>query len=379
MLANQRHLFDIPDDVTYINCAYLSPLLKSVRDIGRWGIERKVHPWTIERRHFYEDVERARSLFGQLIGATGDDVAIVNSTSYGIATASLNLTLAKGQTIVMLEGEHSSTIYEYRRRAQAAGGSTVVVPRPADGDWTAAVLERISSTTGWVGVPNCHWSDGGLLDLVAIGKRAREVGAYFIVDATQSLGALPLDVASVQPDYLACSAYKWLLSPYTLGFLYVAPQHQNGVPLEHHGFSRAGVESEPSPKGYPEAFAAGARRYDMGERSNFIQLPMANVAMEQLLAWTPRAIADAIEPMTDRIAEHAAMRQLPVPPKRHRAAHMIGVGFKGGPPEGLMERLQARKAYASIRTGALRMSPHVYNSVEEVDRFFAVFDRVVTG
>src|SRR5262249_40359830 len=149
-LANQRTLFDLPDDVTYINCAYLSPLMKSVRDAGRTGIDRKVHPWTIQRRHFYEDVERSRTLFGALIGAKGDDVAVVNSTSYGIATASRNLALAKGQSIVMLEGEHSSTIYEYRRRAKEAGGRTVVVPRPADGDWTSAVLERIGPDTGWV-------------------------------------------------------------------------------------------------------------------------------------------------------------------------------------------------------------------------------------
>jgi selenocysteine lyase/cysteine desulfurase len=71
-------------------------------------------------------------------------------------------------------------------------------------------------------LPHCHWIDGGLLDLVAIGARCREVGSALVVDATQSLGALPLDLAAVRPDYLVRPDYKWLLGPYSLGYLYVA-------------------------------------------------------------------------------------------------------------------------------------------------------------
>ncbi|MSP49741.1 MAG: aminotransferase class V-fold PLP-dependent enzyme [Alphaproteobacteria bacterium] len=380
MLPDQRPLFDIPEDVVYINCAYLSPNLKAQREIGRWAIDRKVHPWTIEWRHFYEDVERARVLFARLINATADDIAVVAATSYGVATASQNLPLKSGQSIVALEGEHHSTLLEYRRRATEAGATLKLISKPKDGDWTRAVLAAIDEKTAWVGVPNCYWTDGGLVDLEKIGDRAREAGAVFMTDVTQSLGARPIDVRRLKPDYLMCSAYKWLLGPFGLGFLYVAPHRQDGRPLEQHNYSRKGTDSSANRRAYTDEFAPGARRYDMGERSHFIHLPMANVGMEQLLAWTPAEVESTIAPLTQRIAEHAAARQLAVPPAEYRVKHFIGLQFSGGEvPAGLGDRLNREKCFVSVRGSSLRMSPHVYNNLGEIDRFFDVFDRVVAG
>jgi selenocysteine lyase/cysteine desulfurase len=380
MLPDQRALFDIPEDVVYINCAYLSPNLKAQREIGRWAIERKVHPWTIEWRHFYEDVERARVLFARLINASADDIAIVAATSYGVATASQNLDLGAGRSIVALEGEHYSTLLEYKRRAEQAGARLKLVSKPRDGDWTRDILAAIDETTAWVGVPNCYWTDGGLIDLQAVGERARAVGAVFITDVTQSLGARPIDVKVLKPDYLMCSAYKWLLGPYGLGFLYVAPHRQDGRPLEQHNYGRAGSQNSPGQRTFGDAFAPGASRYDMGERSHFIHLPIANVGLEQLLAWGPEEIEATIEPLTRRIAEHAAARQLSAPPAEHRVKHFIGLQFSGGQvPAGLADRLAKEKCYASVRGTSLRMSPHVYNNLDEIDRFFEVFDRAMAA
>ncbi len=380
MLPNQRPLFDIPEDVTYINAAYLSPNLKAQREMGHWAVDRKVHPWTIEWKHFYDDVERARVLFARLINASADDIAIVAATSYGVATASQNLGLKAGQSIVALEGEHYSTLLEYKRRAEEIGATLKQVAKPKDGDWTRAILAAIDEKTAWVGVPNCYWTDGGLIDLQKISDRAHQVGAVFITDITQSLGARPVDVRKLKPDYLMCSAYKWLLGPYGLGFLYVAPHRQDGRPLEQHNYGRAGSQNSPGQRSFGDQFAPGARRYDMGERSHFIHLPIANVGMEQILAWGQEEIEATIEPLTRRIAEHAAARQLAVPPEEHRVKHFIGLQFSGGEvPAGLGDRLNLEKCYVSVRGASLRMSPHVYNNLGEIDRFFDVFDRVVAG
>lgn len=378
MLPDQRALFDIPDDVTYINCAYLSPNLKAQREMGHWAVDRKVHPWTIEWKHFYDDVERARVLFAKLINATPEDIAIVAATSYGVATASQNLGLKAGENVVGLEGEHYSTLLEYKRRCAEAGATLKQVAKPKDGDWTRDILAAIDEKTAWVGVPNCYWTDGGLIDLQKISDRARQVGAVFITDVTQSLGAKAVDVKKLKPDYLMCSAYKWLLGPYGLGFLYVAPHRQDGRPLEQHNYGRAGSQSSAN-RGMGDSYAPGARRFDMGERSHFIHLPIANVGMEQLLAWGQDEIEATIEPLTKRIAEHAAARQLAVPPAEARVKHFIGLQFPGGVPDGLGDRLNREKCFASVRGTSLRMSPHVYNNLAEIDRFFEVFDRVVAG
>jgi selenocysteine lyase/cysteine desulfurase len=122
----------------------------------------------------------------------------------------------------------------------------LVVPRPADWDWTAAVLEvlatpKLSSELAVVTLPQVHWQDGTTFDLVTIGHRCRELGIPLVVDGTQSIGARVLDVQAVQPAFLACSAYKWLLCPYGLAFLYVAPDRQEGgKPIEMHNWERTG-------------------------------------------------------------------------------------------------------------------------------------------
>jgi selenocysteine lyase/cysteine desulfurase len=238
----QRHLFDLPPDVAYLNCAYVSPLLKRAAKIGAEAIARKCQPWRIRAEDFFSESERARALFAGLLGARADDIALVPAASYGLAVAAANLPVAPGRRILVLVEEFPSNVYTWRALAAQSGAEVVTIPRAADGDWTRAALACLDQRVAITAVPQCHWIDGGLLDLAAIGVRCREVGSALVVDATQSLGALPLDLATVRPDYLVCPGYKWLLGPYSLGYLYVAPAHQDGRPLEQNWIARAGSE-----------------------------------------------------------------------------------------------------------------------------------------
>ena len=183
---------------------------------------------------------RSRELFAGFIGADAADIALTGATSYAMAVAAANLRLEPGRTVVMLEAQFQSNYYVWRRAAERDGGRVVIVPRPADGDWTAAVLERLGDDTGLVALPQAHWVDGGTLDLVPIADAAHAEGAALVIDATQSIGADPFDVRRIDPDFVACSAYKWLLSPDQSGYLYVAPRHHQGVPIEHNHATRIG-------------------------------------------------------------------------------------------------------------------------------------------
>jgi selenocysteine lyase/cysteine desulfurase len=365
LLPSQRHLFDIPDDVTYVNCAYLSPLMRKVADAGRAGLARKEHPWTITRHHFHDDVEKVRAGYARLIGAKADDIALIPSASYGTATAAANLKAERGQSIVLIEGEHGSNVRIWHVMARDLGLKLKTVPM--GGDWTSGILEAIDASTAIVAVPPLHWTDGSLVDLMAVGARARAVGSAFVVDATQWIGAAAFDVNEVKPDYLVCSAYKWLMCPYTLGFLYVAPKRQLGRPLEQHGFNRVGAEREGATD-YPEEFLPGARRFDMGERSNWINLPMAIEAIEQLIAWNPARTAATIRELTEAIVEGGRRLGFDAPPERHRAPHMVGLKRKGMDPRQVVERLAGQRIYISGRGPSLRISPHLYNSHADVAR-----------
>jgi selenocysteine lyase/cysteine desulfurase len=282
MISCQRHLFDIPDQVAYLNCAYMSPLMNSVTEAGVRAIGRKARPWTVVSDDFFTESEQARSLFAGLIGATADDIAIVPAASYGLAVAARNLPLKRGQTVLILAEQFPSNVYTWRELARDQGAKVVAVERPADGDWTAAILETLDERTAIAALPHCHWTDGGIIDLERIGERCRAMGVALVLDITQSIGALPLDCRSIGPAFLVAGGYKWMMGPYSLGFLYVDPAHQGGRPLEQNWIARAGSEDFARLIDYQEAYHPGARRFDVGERSNFALMPAAIAAMVQV-------------------------------------------------------------------------------------------------
>ena len=362
MLPDQRHLFSLPGDVTYLNCAYMGPQLRSVTEAGLAAVREKERPWELTADRFFTGAERLRATFATLLGGDADGVAFVPSVSYGVGLAAANLAL-DGRATLMLADDFPSDVYGWR-----AAGPITTVERPKDGDWTQAVLERLDGGIGVVAVPHVHWTDGTLVDLVAVGEAARRNGAALVVDATQSLGALPLDLDAVQPDFLVAAGYKWLLGPYALGYLWVAPRHREGTPLEANWINREASDDFARLIDYRDAYQPGARRYDVGERSNFVLVPMAQAALEQLLAWGVAEVAETIAALTGYLADGASGLGLDVAPAHLRGPHLMGLRFPGGLPAGLPERLAAEGISVSIRGDSIRVAPHVYNTEADCDR-----------
>ncbi len=377
MIPCQRHLFDLPDDIAYLNCAYLSPLMKAVLQAGQEGARFEARPWDITPRDFFTTTEIARELFARVINASANEIAIVPAASYGVAVAARNIPIERGQTIVLLEDQFPSNVYAWRERAKQTGAHIATVHRPSNGDWTAATVNQITERTAVAALPHCHWTDGGLLDLSAISNRCRQTGAALVLDITQSAGAMPFDVQQVQPDFLMAAGYKWLLGPYSLGFLYVAPKWQGGEPLEQNWIAREGSENFVELVNYCDEYQPGARRFDMGERANFQLLPMAVVALRQILEWRVEEIALTLAHKTAAIAERAHALGLRSVPTRLRAGHFLGLRFPARPPAGLVEKLTANKIFVSLRGDAMRVTPHLYNTDTDIDRLFNVLHTVV--
>jgi selenocysteine lyase/cysteine desulfurase len=371
-LPNQRHLFDIPDEIAYLNCAYMSPLLRTAREAGEAALARKSTPWRIRSSDFFAESEAARRLFADLISSEPDGIAITPSASYGISLAAANLPVGPGQRIVLLEDQFPSNVYPWMDLASRGGGSIDVVARPPDFDWTRVLLERIDERTAVVAVPHYHWTDGSLVDLERVSERARAVGAALVVDATQSLGAAPLNLERVRPDFLAAAAYKWLLGPYSVGFLYAAPERRGGRPLEFNWITREGSEDFSALVHYQDDFQPGARRFDMGERSNFALMPAALAALEQIRAWKIEEIAATLAELCSHIQRHALELGLVTPPAAYCAPHFVGLRSLSALPSGLPERLESAHIFVSVRGNSIRISPHLYNTREEVDRLFAL-------
>jgi len=367
LIPPQRHLFDIPDDVAYLNCAYMSPLMRPVVEAGRAGIGRKARPWTIVRDDFFTESDRARALFAQLINGHADCVAVIPAASYGIAVAAANVPVARGQEIVVLAEQFPSNVYAWRELAAERGARIVTVDED-NAPLSERVLEHIGPRTAVAALPHCRWTDGALLDLESIGARCREVGAALVLDVTQSAGALPLDVARVQPDFLVAACYKWLLGPYSLGFMHVAPRWHEGRALEHSWIARAGSEDFSGLVDYRDDFQPGAQRFDMGERASFHLMPMAVTALAQLLDWGVENIAQTLAERTRDVATRCAALGLTALPESGRPGHYLGLRFPGAVPAGLLEALARRQVYLSMRGNVLRVTPHLFNTDGDVAR-----------
>ena len=363
-----RAEFSLPRDVHYLNCAYMSPLLRAVEEAGIAGIRRKRFPGDIGPGDFFAGADRLRGLFDRLIGGRDPGrVAILPAVSYGIAITARNTPLAPGRNVVLTEGQFPSSVLPWRR-ATAEGGATLrTVPAPAESEgrsraWNARILEAIDDATAAVVLPPVHWTDGSRFDLEAIGARAREVGAAFVVDGTQAVGAAPFDLDRVRPDALICATYKWLLGPYSLALGWFGPRFDGGVPLEEAWLARAGSEDFRSLVDPADEYRPGAARYDVGGRSNFVLVPMAAAAIEKLLEWGDDAVPDHCRALTTGLLDDLRAAGWGADSDDGHAPHLFGLRLPAGTDaEAVRTELERRRVLVSFRGAAIRVSPHLYN------------------
>ena len=185
-----------------------------------------------------------------------------------------------------------------------------------------------------------------------------------------------IDVKVLDPDFLIFPTYKWVLGPYGRAFMYAAKRRQNGVPLEQTAGARRAVSAEDTLYFRDVSYTDGARRSDMGERDHFISMEMAAIGMEMMAGWGNEPIVARLGMLTDRLADGLANTGVQVLDKKLRAPHVLSLKFPKGMATDLPQRLAAQNVHAAPRLGRLRISPHVYNDEEDVDRFVEVFKKV---
>jgi selenocysteine lyase/cysteine desulfurase len=367
----QRHLFDIPMDVAYLDCAFMGPLMGKVMAAGRGGLSRKARPWELGTDDFFGDGLRIKALMARLMNARAEDFALIPSVSYGMAVVAKNLPVSAGSEILVMARQFPSNVYVWRDKARANNAHVTTLGRPEGQSWTEVVLDAIGPQTSIVALAHVHWIDGGLLDLEAIGQKARQHGAALVLDLTQSLGALPFNARAVDADFTVMANYKWLLGPYGTGFLHVAERHHGGLPLEQCWQSRDGAENFAGLTDYHDHMAEGAARFDMGERSNFALLPAVEAALTQILGWGVENICDQTRTHTAQLAQIAGELGLHSEDEPIRAPHYLSLRLPNTVPDDLQERLRAHNVFVSRRGDRLRVTPHVWVNEADIERFGA--------
>lgn len=359
----------------------MSPLLKSVEKAGIKGMLRKRNPFQVSPSDFFTETETLRSEYASLIGVEYPKrIVVIPSVSYGMATVAKNVKISAGDNIVVAGEQFPSNYYPWKKLCDEHHADIKAVNAPdiaARGQvWNELILDAIDKKTKMVALGHVHWADGTKFQLEQIRQRTRDVGALLVIDGTQSVGALPFDVKAIQPDALICGGYKWLLGPYSIGLAYYGEYFNDGKPLEENWINRLDSENFAALVSYQSQYQPGALRYEVGEHSNFILVPMMLAAIRQVLQWRPENIQRYCEHISKEAIGQLRHKGFWIEDAQYRGHHLFGVRIaKHHDLENIKQQLAKAKISVSVRGNAIRVSPHVYNTEQEMMKFVAALTR----
>lgn len=358
----------------YLNHASTGPTpQRAVQALAEFNALR-AEPWRFTWEHQFGVTTGARDLAARLIGASAAEIALMTNTSHGINLAARALPLREGDVVLSVEREFPANVYPWMALARSRGVTLRQLPcneRVPNEDAIVAALddERVRAVAlSWVG-----FESGAKVDLVRIGRACRERGVFFVVDAIQGLGAATLDVHAAPIDILACGAQKWLLGPWGTGFVYVRQALVTALePQEVGWMAPRGTDDFSKMLEYDLTWRDDARRFEV------VSLPYhdfagMNAALELLLEVGADVIADRVALLADRIVAWAQSRRdvrLVTPSARARRAGIVS--FVLPDAAGVSARLTSSNVIHSLREGAIRLSPHFYQTQEEIDRALRV-------
>jgi selenocysteine lyase/cysteine desulfurase len=367
--------FPWTSEAVYLNAASIGPLPARTRRAVEEYAELRSAPHRMQERHFFPLLEEARRLAAELIHADAGEIALAPNTSYGINLAARSLPLVPGDVVLVSDREFPANVYPWLAQRQR-GIEVELVPVTSEG-WPdeARLLERVRDPRVRVlAVSLIQFGSGYTVDLAALSHACTESATWLVVDAIQAVGQLPVDVQAVPVDVLACGGQKWLLSPWGSGFVYVRRGLFDVLPPADVGWmAYAGTDDLNRLTEYSSTLRPNARRYEL------VTLPYQDIAgmvasMRLLLELGIAAVRDhlaAIEaPMLTWAEQHGIAVSSPTDPAHRSAIICLDL------PEAARAYGALRRAgvVTSLREGSVRISPHLYNTVDDLMRVCEVLD-----
>ena len=354
----------------YLDHASTGPIPMRTRDaLAAFGL-RRAEPFRLTPDDLYPVHAKAREACARLIGAKPSTIALMTNTSHGVNLAARSLPYGKGDVILSTHGEFPANVYPWIAAAHDRGAEFRLLPLA--GDWPdEAALMRAIETDPRVKVVSLSWVSfwsGHRYDIAAIGAACRSRGIHFFVDAIQGLGPLALDVVAANVDVLACGAQKWLVSPWGVGFAYVREELIAKLePAEVGWWAQATSGDYAKFLDYDARWADDARRFEV-ITLDFVGFNAMAESIGLLLETGPKAIEAHVTALADRalaFADDTAGVEFVTPREPSRRAGVLA--FRTKDVAKSSERLTAAKVAHSVRTGCIRLAPHFYNTIVELD------------
>jgi len=377
-MKSQKELFSLDENVHYLNCAFKAPLLKSAEAACINALIKERNPFNKSANDFFETTADVRSSFGKLINAPAANIAIIPSTSYGFSSVLLNVKGKPNGNAITIQDEFPSGYFALQRWSEDHNNELIVVKPNEDADlvgktWNEDLLKQINEKTSVVLISSIHWMNGLRFDLEKIGQKCKEVGAIFIVDGTQSVGALSMDVKKYNIHALVCATYKWLFGPYSIGLAYISDDFESGRPIEESWMNRKNAKEFSSLVAYDENYESHAGKYNVGETSNFILMPMLLESLMQVAQWQPAKIQgycrNLIQPLLSYLKELGVVFE----PEEYFSSHLFSLRLPGDINlEKLQQNLSENKIYISVRGELLRVAVNVFNEEKDIQKLIDV-------
>lgn len=365
--------FPWAESAIYLNHASTGPVpARAQRAIDEMERRRR-EPFRLTDTDHVRVLADARAAVARLIGAEPGEIALAPNTSYGINMAAQTLPLGPGDEVLVPDGEFPANVYPWLLLRER-GIRVELVPRtPAGWPDEDGLLERLARpAVRAVAISWVQFASGYRVDLARLAAACRERGVWLVLDAIQGIGQLPLDVGAIPVDVVACGGQKWLLSPWGSGFLYVRRERIAELTPRFAGWlAFRGSDDLSRLTDYDPTFQPDARRFEL------VTLPYQDLAgltasLELIDEARPERVAAHLRALRAPLlsaAERGAFRVTsPTEPEHDSAIWCVRTGDVAGG----YRRLRAAGITCSLREGALRLSPHFYNTADEVERVVAL-------
>ena len=366
-ISCQRNLFNIPDEIVYLNTAYISPLSLKVEKAINKGCKLETEPWKIDPEfHFFYQIKETKIIFSNLFNISYKNVSLIPSASYGISTAANNIKLTKTKNkILILRDQFPSNVYPWMELSKKQEGILEIIDDLNETTLTEEIINKISEEVAVVAIPNIRWTDGYIIDLKKVSGACKKFDVNLILDLTQSAGAMQIDLKEINPEFAIIANYKWMLGPYSTGFLYISDKFIDGVPLEETWIGRKNSQDFSKLTDYQSLYNSDSIRFDMGQRANFSLLPGVKAALEQLHDWSIRKIENTLYQNNLIICKGLSELGFEILSEKNRAPHFISARLPGYEGNLLVNILKKNKIFISERSGFLRITPHLWNNEED--------------
>ena len=374
-ILDYRREFPDFSPAVYLNCAYQGPFPRSTVESIQLATDLKCHPERLEPHHYFDMPKRVRARLARLMGAAAGEIALTHCATQGIGIVAAGLDFRPGDEVVVASTNFPANLLTWlhlRRR-----GVRVLVLRPRDGCLHSSdVAAAMNSRTRVLALDWVSYISGARIDLAQFAEIAHRHGALFVVDGTQGVGAVELNVHNVPVDALAAAAYKWLLGPYDSGFVYLNEKIQGLLDLPVvNWFSVEGSEKFDDLPVDQFTLPKAARTFDAPGTTNFLNLYALEASLDFVERAGVRTVQRHCTRLLDTLAEGLRASGYTCSAAAQAEYRSTILSFRAESPEAtatVYERLKADHIAVSLRHGMIRVSPYLYNDENDILRLLSV-------